>query len=64
VQRNGRTTVVGYYNRGATGGVQLAVLRYLPNGQLDRSFARKGFSPTTSAAKAPSPQRSPCPMGG
>lgn len=36
VQPDGRTTVVGYFNYRSTGEPQLAVLRYLPNGKLDR----------------------------
>jgi hypothetical protein len=43
VRKDGPVTVVGYFNYASTGEAQLAVLRYLPSGRLDRSFARKGF---------------------
>ncbi len=43
LQRNGHITATGYYNQPSNGQVQVAVLRYLPNGELDRSFARGGF---------------------
>lgn len=42
-QRNGRITATGFYNQRRSGEAQVAVLRYLPNGKLDRSFSRGGF---------------------
>jgi uncharacterized delta-60 repeat protein len=43
LQRNGRITATGYYNEASSGEVQVAALRYLPNGKLDRGFAQGGF---------------------
>lgn len=42
-QANGRIAAVGFFNLRQTGEAQVAVLRYLPNGKLDRSFAAGGF---------------------
>jgi uncharacterized delta-60 repeat protein len=43
VQRDGRITAAGFFNSRRTGEGHLAVLRYLPNGKLDHSFATGGF---------------------
>lgn len=43
VQRDGRITAVGFFNLRRTGAGHVAVLRFLPNGMLDRSFASGGF---------------------
>jgi uncharacterized delta-60 repeat protein len=43
VQRDGRITAVGFFNSPRAGEAHLAVLRYLPNGRLDHSFAAGGF---------------------
>lgn len=43
LQRNGRLVLAGTYNVPKTGEARVAVLRYLPDGSLDRSFARRGF---------------------
>lgn len=42
-QRDGRLVLAGTYNVPRTGEARVAVLRHLPNGRLDRSFARGGF---------------------
>jgi uncharacterized delta-60 repeat protein len=42
-QANGRIAAVGFFNTRQTGEAQVAVLRYLSNGRLDRSFAVGGF---------------------
>ncbi len=43
IGQNGLITTTGYYNVKGTGEAEVAVLRYLPNGKLDRGFARGGF---------------------
>jgi uncharacterized delta-60 repeat protein len=43
VQADGRITAVGFFNSRRSGEGHLAVLRYLPNGKLDHSFATGGF---------------------
>jgi uncharacterized delta-60 repeat protein len=45
VQRNGRIVTAGFFERRRTGGIQTAVLRYLPDGRPDPSFGRSGFFP-------------------
>lgn len=42
-QANGRIAAVGFFNTRQTGEAQVAVLQYLSNGRLDRSFAADGF---------------------
>lgn len=42
-QKDGRITATGFYNQRRSGQAQVAVLRYLPNGKLDRSFGHGGF---------------------
>jgi uncharacterized delta-60 repeat protein len=42
-QRDGRITATGFYNQRRSGQAQVAALRYLPNGKLDRSFGHGGF---------------------
>jgi uncharacterized delta-60 repeat protein len=43
IQRDGRIVQAGTYNVPGTGEARVAVARFLPDGRLDRSFARQGF---------------------
>jgi uncharacterized delta-60 repeat protein len=43
IQRNGKIVLAGTYNVPGSGEARVAVVRYLPDGRLDRSFARNGF---------------------
>jgi uncharacterized delta-60 repeat protein len=43
VQPDGKITATGLYRVRGTGETQVAVVRYLPNGSLNRSFAGSGF---------------------
>ncbi len=43
VAADGRITAAGFFNSRSTGNGDMAVLRYLPNGKLDHSFADGGF---------------------
>ena len=43
VQTDGRITAAGFFNSRRSGEGHVAVLRYLPNGRLDRGFAAGGF---------------------
>jgi len=43
IQHNGRIVLAGTYNVPETGEARVAAARFLPDGRLDRSFARRGF---------------------
>jgi hypothetical protein len=43
IQHNGKILLAGTYNVPGRGEARIAALRFLPNGRLDRSFARRGF---------------------
>jgi len=43
VQQNGRIVLAGAYNVPASGEARVAVVRYLPDGRIDRGFGRRGF---------------------
>jgi uncharacterized delta-60 repeat protein len=42
IQRNAKILLAGTYNVPKTGEARVAALRYLPDGRLDRGFARRG----------------------
>jgi len=43
IQPNGRIVLAGTYNVPATGEARVAAARFLPSGNLDRTFARRGL---------------------